>query len=147
MLKNFSIPARVEKYPLTAILHQRGKSPGFGHSRGLAKCVVQNRDAIGALTFAKSWKQKNSQAENPRKSKTHDVLLQKARSQRANIVAHCSPVESVLPRSRTGTWSVGGWPTLLHHRHVGQFFRVPHSRCRRGCGFRRSVATVLGWRC
>src|SRR5271156_768867 len=43
--------------------------------------------------------------------------------------------------------STGGWPTLLHHRRGGQLFRVPRSRRRRGCGFSRSVATVLGWRC
>src|ERR1700733_1955979 len=91
MLKNFSIPASVEKYPLTAKLDQRGESPGFGHSRGLAKCVVENRDATGGFTFAKGWKQKNSQQEITKESKSHAVFLQKARSERANIAPHCSP--------------------------------------------------------
>src|SRR5216683_1199134 len=106
MLKNLSIPASVEKYPLTAKLDQRGESPGFGHSRGLPKCVVENRDAIGGFTFAKGWKQKNSQQEITRKSKSHDVLLQKARLESANIVGHCSPMECVLPKSCRDAWSV-----------------------------------------
>src|SRR5271166_4241785 len=99
MLKNLSIPARVEKNPLTAILHQGGKSPGFGHSGGLSKCVIENRDAIGGLTLAKCWEQKNSQQEIATESKSHDVLLRKARSQGVNIVGDCSPAEYALPRS------------------------------------------------
>jgi hypothetical protein len=99
MLKNLGIPACVEKDPLTAELDQRGESPGFGHSWGLPKCVVENRDAIGGLTLAKGWKQKNGQQEITKKSKSHEVLLQKARLEGANIVGHCSLVECVLPRA------------------------------------------------
>src|ERR1700733_1037285 len=106
MLKNLSIPASVEQYPLTAKLDQRGESPGFGHSRGLPKCVVENRDAIGGFTCAKGWKQKNSQQEITKKSKSHDALLRKARWERANIVGDCNPVECVLPRSSRGAWNV-----------------------------------------
>src|SRR5579864_4220509 len=95
MLKNLSIPASVEKYPLTAKLDQRGESPGFGHGRGLTKCVVENRDAIGGFTFAKGWKQKNSQQETTRKSRSHRVLLQ---SKDWQIVGDCSLTECVLPR-------------------------------------------------
>src|SRR5580658_762084 len=106
MFKNLGIPASVEKYPLTAKLDQRGVSPGFGHRHGLPKCVVENRDAIGGLSLAKGWKQKNSQQEITKKSKSHDVLLQNARLEGANIVGHFSPMECVLPRSCRDAWSV-----------------------------------------
>src|SRR5271155_3046861 len=96
MLEKLGIPASVEKYPLTAKLHQRGESPGFGHGRGLPKCVVENRDAIGGFTFAKGWKQKDSQQETTRKSRSHGVLLQ-SRIGEGNFVGHCSPMERVLP--------------------------------------------------
>src|ERR1700685_2630432 len=96
MFKNLSIPAGVKKYPLTAKLDQRGESPGFGHGRGLPKCVVENRDAIGSFTFAKGWKQKNSQQETTRKSRFRGVFLQ-SRIGEAQYW-HCSLMECVLPR-------------------------------------------------
>src|SRR5712675_2845669 len=96
MLKNLSIPAGVEKYPLTAKLDQRGESPGFGHGRRLPKCVVENCDAIGGFTFAKDWKQKNNEQETTRKSTSHGVFLQ-SRIGVSNIVEHCSLMECVLP--------------------------------------------------
>src|ERR1700735_727775 len=114
MLKNLSIPTSVEKYPLTAKLHQRGESPGFGHSHGLPECVVENRDAIGGLTFAKGWKQKNCQQENTRKSKSHGVPLQSAGLARANIVGHCSLREYVLPRSCRDAWRVPTYELVVY---------------------------------
>src|SRR5580698_10022607 len=60
MLKNLSIPASVEQYPLTAKLDQRGESPGFGHRRGLPKCVVENRDAIGASAMQRDGNRKTA---------------------------------------------------------------------------------------
>jgi hypothetical protein len=89
MLKNLSIPANVEKYPLTAKLDQRGESPSFGHGRGLPKCIVENRDAIGDFTFAKGWKQKNSHQETTRRTPP---------KQDWQIAEHCSPTERVQPR-------------------------------------------------
>src|ERR1700691_1083971 len=106
MLKSLGIPASVEKYPLTAILHQRGESPGFGHSRRLPKCVIENRDAIGGFCCTKGWKQKNRQHEITKMSKSHNELLQKARLEKANIVADYSSLECVLPRPCQGAWSV-----------------------------------------
>src|ERR1700730_15557386 len=103
MLKNLSIPASVEKYPLTAKLDQRGESPSFGHGCGLPKCVVENRDAMGGFTFAKGWKQKDSQPKNTRKSRSHGVLFQKQDRRGAIFSGHCSPMERVLP---TPAWSV-----------------------------------------
>jgi len=99
VLKNLGIPACVEKDPLTAKFDQRGESPGFGNLRGLPECVVENRDAIGSLTLTKGWKQKKGQQEITKKSKSHEVLLQKARLEGATIVGDCSPMQCVLPRS------------------------------------------------
>jgi hypothetical protein len=99
MFKNLGIPACVEKDTLTAKFDQRGESPGFGHSRGLPKCVVENRDAIGGLAHAEGWKQKNGQQEITKKSKSHELLLHEARLEGASIAGHFSPVQCVLPSS------------------------------------------------
>src|SRR6266849_829608 len=69
VFENLGIPARVEKDPLAAVLHQRAKSPRFRHGRRLPKRVVKHRDAIAALTFANARKWKNGK-QNRRNQKT-----------------------------------------------------------------------------
>src|SRR5580698_9931135 len=103
MLKNLSVAAGVEKYALTVILHQRGKSPGLGQSRGLSKCVVENRDAIGGLTCAKGRKQKNNQHKITSKSKSHDVLLQRRQNWRAPLSSGIVAPVNVPCQGHVGT--------------------------------------------
>jgi len=74
MFKNLSIPTRVEKDPLTLVLHQRGVSPCFRHGWRLAKRVVQDRDAIVGLTSTQTRKQKERKHKTQRDTGSQVVL-------------------------------------------------------------------------